>query len=83
FTSLNAFPNLHKLSPKFRLFLKNRLFGSAQKLLDGLVLQDIPMIEDEQQAYLEKPDRRPYELNRALISVQRLIANQAKQGLNT
>lgn len=79
FTSLNAFPNLHKLSPKFRRFLKNRLFGSAQKLLDGLVSQDVPMIEDEQQAYLENPDRRPHELNRALISVQRLIRNQAQE----
>ncbi len=78
FTSLNAFPNLHKLSPTFRRFLKNRLFGSAQRLLDGLVSQDVPMIEDEQQAYLENPDRRPHELNRALISVQRLIRNQAQ-----
>lgn len=78
FTSLNAFLKLHKLSPKFRRFLKNRLFGSAQRLLDGLVSQDVPMIEDEQQAYLENPDRRPHELNRALISVQRLIRNQAQ-----
>jgi hypothetical protein len=79
FTSLNAFPNLHKLSLTFRRFLKMSLFGSAQRLLDGLVAQDVPMIEDEQQAYLENPDRRPHELNRTLISVQRLIRTQAEQ----
>lgn len=82
FTSLNAFPRLHKLSPAFRRFVKNRLFGSAQRLLDGLVEQDIPMIEDEQQAYLDNPDRRPHELNRALISVQRLIRVQAETAKN-
>ncbi|UIE37849.1 aromatic ring-hydroxylating dioxygenase subunit alpha [Leptodesmis sichuanensis] len=77
FTSLNAFHRLHRLPIAFRRFVKNRLFGSAQKLLDGLVEQDIPMIEDEQQAYLANPERRPHELNRALISVQRLIRIQA------
>jgi hypothetical protein len=54
------------------------LFNSAQKLLEGLVNQDVPMIEDEQQAYLENPERRPHELNRALVSVQRLIRTQAE-----
>lgn len=77
FTSLNAFHRLHKLPVAFRRFVKNSLFGSAQKLLDGLVDQDIPMIEDEQQAYLDHPERRPHELNRALISVQRLIRSQS------
>jgi phenylpropionate dioxygenase-like ring-hydroxylating dioxygenase large terminal subunit len=77
FTSLNAFHRLHRLPIAFRRFVKDRLFGSAQKLLDGLVKQDIPMIEDEQQAYLANPECRPHELNRALISVQRLIRIQA------
>ncbi|MGQ9872339.1 aromatic ring-hydroxylating dioxygenase subunit alpha [Leptodesmis sp.] len=77
FTSLNAFHRLHKLPIAFRRFVKDSLFGSAQKLLDGLVKQDIPMIEDEQQAYLANPERRPHELNRALVSVQRLIRIQA------
>lgn len=77
FTSLNAFFRLHKLPVAFRRFVKNSLLGSAQKLLDGLVEQDILMMEQEQQAYLKQPDRRPYELNRALISVQRLIRSQA------
>ncbi len=77
FTSLNAFWRLHKLPTRFRRFVKNSLFGSAQKLLDGLVRQDVQMIEEEQQAYLNHPERRSYELNRALVSVQRLIKNQA------
>lgn len=79
FTSLNAFHDLHKLPVSFRRFVKNRLFGSAQGLLNGLVAQDLPMIEDEQRAYLQQPDRRPHELNRALISVQRLIRVQAER----
>lgn len=78
FTSLNAFPKLHKLPIAFRRFVKNRLFNSARGLLEGLVRQDVQMIEQEQQAYLENPDRRPHELNRALVSVQRLIRTQAE-----
>jgi phenylpropionate dioxygenase-like ring-hydroxylating dioxygenase large terminal subunit len=77
FTSLEAFPRLHKLPTAFRRFLKNRLFNTARGLLQGLVVQDVAMIEDEQQAYLKNPERRPHELNRALVSVQRLIRNQA------
>lgn len=77
FTSLNAFDKLHKLPVPFRRFLKNRLFGSAQRILDGLVQQDVQMIEEEQQAYLNQPQQRGYELNRAIASVQRLIRQQA------
>ncbi len=47
FTSLNAFWRLHKLPMWFRRFIKNSLFGAAQKLLDGLVIQDVQMIEEE------------------------------------
>ena len=79
FTSLNAFWRLHKLPVQFRQFVKDSLFGSAQKLLDGLVRQDVQMIEEEQQAYLNNPEHRTYELNRALVSVQRLIKSQAQQ----
>lgn len=78
FTSLNAFPNLHKLSVGFRRFVKNALFNSSKGLLDGLVQQDIVMLEDEQQAYLRRSEP-PHELNRALVSVQRLIRTQAEQ----
>ncbi|KAB8330085.1 aromatic ring-hydroxylating dioxygenase subunit alpha [Scytonema tolypothrichoides VB-61278] len=84
FTSLNAFWRLHKLPVWFRRFVKDSLFGAAQKLLDGLVRQDVQMIEEEQQAYLENQlenqQKRGYELNRALMSVQRLMRSQVEQG---
>jgi phenylpropionate dioxygenase-like ring-hydroxylating dioxygenase large terminal subunit len=79
FTSLNAFWRLHKLPVQFRQFLKDRLFGSAQRLLDGLVRQDVEMIEQEQQSFLDSPQRRSYELNRTSLAVQRFILQQASQ----
>ncbi|GAB1539451.1 aromatic ring-hydroxylating dioxygenase subunit alpha [Scytonema sp. NUACC21] len=79
FTSLNAFWRLHKLPIWFRRFVKSSLFGAAQRFLDGLVEQDVLMIEEEQQAYLENPQRRSYELNRALVSVQRLMKSQIEE----
>jgi renierapurpurin 18,18'-hydroxylase len=79
FTSLNAFWRLHKLPVWFRRFIKNSLFNAAKKLLEGLVIQDVEMIEEEQQAYLQNPQRRNYELNRALVSVQRLIRTQVEK----
>lgn len=78
FTSLNAFWRLHKLPVKFRRFVKNSLFGAAKGLLDGLVEQDVEMIEQEQQAYLANPRRRNVELNRTVIAVQKLIKQQAQ-----
>lgn len=78
FTSLNAFHRLHKLPVAFRRFVKNSLFGSAKKLLEGLVEQDVAMLEDEQNAYRQHPTQ-PFELNRALVSVQRLIRTQAER----
>ena len=80
FTSLNAFDKLHKLPVGFRQFLKTRLFGSAQRILDGLVQQDVLMVEEEQQAYLQNPERQSHELNRAVTSVQRLIRQQVQAG---
>jgi phenylpropionate dioxygenase-like ring-hydroxylating dioxygenase large terminal subunit len=77
FTSLNAFWRLHKLPVRFRRFVKDSLFGSAQKLLDGLVLQDVEMIEQEQQAFLNNSRYRTYELNPTVNSVQKLILQQA------
>lgn len=78
FTSLEAFDNLHKLPIGFRQFLKTRLFGSAQHILDGLVKQDVEMIEEEQQAYLNGPKQRKYELNRTISAVQKLIQKQCQ-----
>jgi phenylpropionate dioxygenase-like ring-hydroxylating dioxygenase large terminal subunit len=80
FTSLNAFWRLHKLPVWFRRWLKNSLFGSAQKLLDGLVRQDVKMIEQEQQAYEQNPHRPSYELNLAIAKVQKLILIQMLGG---
>ncbi|MGB3692929.1 MAG: aromatic ring-hydroxylating dioxygenase subunit alpha [Spirulinaceae cyanobacterium] len=76
FTSLNAFWRLQKLPIWFRRFIKESLFGAAQKLLDGLVKQDVKMIEEEQQAYSQNPYQRSYELNSAVIKVQKLIRQQ-------
>ena len=46
-------------------------------MLDGLVHQDVVMIEQEQKAYLKNPARRSYELNPTVKTVQRLIRQQA------
>jgi phenylpropionate dioxygenase-like ring-hydroxylating dioxygenase large terminal subunit len=78
FTSLNAFWRLHKLPIAFRRLVKESLFGCAQKMLDGLVRQDVVMIEQEQQAYLNHCQRHSYELNPAVTAVQRLIRQQAE-----
>lgn len=78
FTSLNAFWRLHKLPIWFRRFIKNSLFGAAKGLLDGLVRQDVKMIEQEQQAYLSNTNVRTYELNPAIAKVQQLIINQSQ-----
>ncbi|ANV88000.1 aromatic ring-hydroxylating dioxygenase subunit alpha [Picosynechococcus sp. PCC 7117] len=77
FTSLNAFWRLHKLPVPFRRWVKDLCFNAAKGLLDGLVEQDVLMIEQEQRAYLENPQRQNVELNRALMAVQRLIKQQA------
>ncbi len=77
FTSLNAFWRLHKLPIWFRQLIKNSLFGSAQKMLNGLVQQDVVMIEQEQQAYLNNCQQRVYEVNPTISKVQKLILQQA------
>lgn len=77
FTSLNAFWRLHRLPVPFRRWVKNSLFNAAKGLLEGLVREDILMLEEEQESYLKHPERRSYELNRTLMSVQRLIQHQA------
>ena len=82
FTSLEAFHRLHKLPVAFRRFVKNSLFGSAQKLLDGLVRQDVVMVEEEQQAYDRFPLRKGQEFNPTLSRVQRLICDRANGNLN-
>jgi phenylpropionate dioxygenase-like ring-hydroxylating dioxygenase large terminal subunit len=73
FVSLNAFWRLHKLPIWFRRLIKNSFVGCAQTMLDGLVGQDVVMMEQEQQAYLSNAQQRSYELNPAVKQVQRLI----------
>lgn len=77
FTSLNAFWRLHKLPIPFRRFVKNSLFNAAKGLLEGLVREDVLMLEEEQESYGKHPDYRSHELNRTLLSVQRLIQHQS------
>ncbi len=76
FTSLNAFWRLHKLPIWFRRWIKNSLLGTAQKMLDGLVTQDVTMIEQEQQAYLRGSPQRGYEINPTIGQVQKMIIKQ-------
>ena len=78
FTSLNAFWRLHKLPIQFRRFVKNLFWGSAQKMLDGLVQQDIQMIEQEQRAYLQNKSHKSYEINPTIGQVQKLIKQQVE-----
>jgi hypothetical protein len=78
FTSLEAFPKLHKLPIAFRRFLKNRLTGTAKPLLQGLIEQDVRMIAQEQAAFDRHPNRPNVEVNPALAKVQQLIRHQAQ-----
>jgi len=78
FTSLEAFPKLHKLPIAFRRFLKNRLTNTAKPLLNNLIKQDVRMIAQEQAAFNQYPDRPNVEVNPALGKVQQLIRHQAQ-----
>lgn len=81
FTSLESFWRLHKLPVWFRRFIKNSLFNAAKGLLEGLIVQDVEMIIQEQKAFNENPLRRNYELNRAIAKVQQLIISQFTQSM--
>lgn len=78
FTSLNAFHRLHKLPRWFRQWIKDKLSGTAQTMLDGLVKQDIKMIEQEQQAYTQQIQKPTYEINPTISAVQKMIKQQVK-----
>ncbi|MDJ0728523.1 MAG: aromatic ring-hydroxylating dioxygenase subunit alpha [Crocosphaera sp.] len=79
FTSLNAFHRLHQLPRWFRQFIKDQLWGTAQTMLDGLVKQDIRMIEQEQQAYAQQFNHPTYEINPTIAAVQTMIKKQVKK----
>lgn len=78
FTSLEAFHRLHKLPVKFRRWVKDLCFGAAQGMLEGLVREDVVMLEEEQQSFNLHPERKSYELNRAIAAVQRLVVSQGQ-----
>lgn len=77
FTSLKAFHDLAKLPDRFRRWVKNRMFDTSRGLLEGLVKQDVEMIEEEQLFHRRHPEHRSVELNRTLVEVQRLITAEA------
>ncbi len=77
FTSLNAFWRLHKLPRWFRQFIKDKLWGTAQTMLDGLVAEDIKMIEQEQQAYSQQLKQRTYEINPTISAVEKMVKKQS------
>jgi hypothetical protein len=79
FTSLEAFPRLHRLPIWFRRAMKNLFFNSARPLLNNLIRQDVLMMEQEQAAFDRDPQRKGVELNRAIASVQRVIRHQAQE----
>ena len=59
-----------------RLKVKSLLNNCAKRLLDNLVREDVVMIEEEQAAFDNKPERQPFEVNRTLLRVQELIRRQ-------
>jgi len=79
FTSLRAFPRLHKKSLRFRRFIKRLTFNSARPLLKGLIKQDVLMMEDEQKAFEANARRKGPEYNPVVGKVQQLIVQQAYQ----
>ncbi|APB35009.1 Rieske (2Fe-2S) domain-containing protein [Gloeomargarita lithophora Alchichica-D10] len=76
--SLGAFQDLHRLPIWFRRWVKNRCFNAAKGFLQGLIREDVLMMEQEQQAHLENPQARGLEVNPVVGSVQKLIDQQAQ-----
>ncbi|MCS7225597.1 MAG: aromatic ring-hydroxylating dioxygenase subunit alpha [Gloeomargarita sp. SKYB31] len=76
--SLGAFRDLHRLPVWFRRWVKNRCFNAARGFLQGLLREDILMMEQEQQAYSQNPKRRNWEINPVIGSVQKLVYQQAQ-----
>lgn len=77
FTSLHHYRFLSKAPEGVRRFVKRSLRNVAKRLLNGIVRQDVTMMEEEQGAFERDPARRPLELNRTLVAVQQLIQKQA------
>jgi hypothetical protein len=77
YTSLAKFAGLQKAPPAIRRLVKRALNNVARRLLQNLVRQDVLMIEEEQAAFDENPQRQPFEVNRTIRRVQQLILRQA------
>ena len=76
YTSLSKFSALTGAPMAVRLKVKSLLNNCAKRLLDHLVREDVVMIEEEQAAFDNKPERQPFEVNRTLLRVQDLIRRQ-------
>jgi hypothetical protein len=50
-------------------------------MLEGLIRQDVIMIEQEQEYYSKNPQHRSYEVNPTLGKVQALIRQQAQAAI--
>jgi renierapurpurin 18,18'-hydroxylase len=77
YTSLAKFAGLQKAPLAVRRLIKRALNNVARQLLENLVRQDVVMIEEEQAAFEANPQREPFEVNRTIRRVQRLIRRQA------
>jgi hypothetical protein len=77
YTSLAKFAALQKAPFAIRRLIKRALNNVARRLLKNLVRQDVVMIEEEQAAFDEDPQRQPFEVNRTIRRVQQLIRRQA------
>jgi len=80
YTSLHHLRSLQKAPLAVRRNVKRYLGNIAKGLLNKLISQDLPMVEEEQRAYDAEPDRRPLEVNRTLHAVQRLMRKEASKG---
>jgi len=76
YTSLNKFSALTTAPMAVRLKVKSLLNNCAKRLLDNLVREDVVMIEEEQAAFDNMPERQPFEVNRTVLRVQELIRRQ-------
>jgi phenylpropionate dioxygenase-like ring-hydroxylating dioxygenase large terminal subunit len=77
YASLAKFALLQKAPPFIRRTMKRALYNVSRGLLHNLVRDDVVMIEEEQAAFEQDPQRAPFEVNRTLGRVQQLIRRQA------
>lgn len=79
YTSIHRMQPLPRAPLVIRRAVKRCLNNIARKLLENLLSQDVPMVEEEQCAYDAAPERKPLELNRTVHAVQRLIRSEAER----